>query len=409
MGEEAEKATIEQPPEPTTEEVAIDDGVKVEDSVVDDGWKPVEAQTDYFSTTGEKMNLMIPTTQPQSRPAEKIIIPSLEEKKNVDEPIFHVSKSPVQYTQEQINSAADLAISGKKIDTKDPFFIAEVIEELTSRRIDLISQSEYKKAKVMVDAIEHVKALFRADDYVRFREKYLENLQERAKEQLDRVKDLQQNFRTKIDEKKAAANNELKDLHEKQEKEREKLINDWQDPAKQRRFNKQSPELIRNKALERYLALVGELEDAENLKKQNKRMEKKEISEKYKLMEEQFVKAQNKLDEDLQSQYDEAKKNLEFEITALAENNRIELERARIKSNFLQKMVKDEMKHQSKTPRINVMHSTAIPMLQKTVANVAMKNKFKYNTSIKTHANPLPLPPLVVKQRRKPARSVLIK
>jgi hypothetical protein len=314
-----------------------------------------------------------------------------------------------QYTQEAIDRAADLAIDGKNIDTNDPFFISEVIEELTTRRIELISQSEYKKAQVMVNAIAHVKALFRADDFKRFRKNHLANLQQRTKEQLKRVRDLRQEIKINIDAKKESANQELKDLVEKQEKEREKLINDWQGPSMQRKFNKQSPELIRNKALERYMALAGELESAEDLKKQNRKMERKEIGEKFKLMEAQFQKAQRKLDEDLEYQYAETKRNLEFEITAMIENNRIELERARIKADLLQNMVKEELRYKIKTPRINHLRATAIPMLQKTVKNLSMKNKIKYNNSRKVSANPLPLPPLVVRQRRKPARSALIK
>ena len=415
--EEKEKLStvILQPPSQDETDEDIQNYIKIEENnenssrSSNQNWKPVDSQTEYFSTTEEKINFLIPSSQPQSRPPETILIPSLEPKKETKIPIFHYEKNPTEYTIEEIQRAADRAVSGKSISSEDPFFISEVIEELTSRRIELIANSEYKKAQVMVNAIARIREQFRAEDYKRFRANYLQNLIERSKQQQETLKEVQRNVKQQVKEKKENIKQELMKIQEKQEKEREELITLWQNPSKLRQYNKQSPELLKNKALEKCLALAGELDYAEELKHQNRRMEKREIHEKYQLMNEEFQKAQNKLEIELEQQLVDAKKELEFEVIATAESGRLEIERAKIKADLLQKMVHEEQQLQTRTPRITMSHSAKIPMLQRTVQNVSMKNKIKNASASRISASPLALPPLIIKPRKKKSISVLLK
>lgn len=383
-------------------EVTDEPGMQVEESATQ--WNPMPA-AEFFSTIGADNNFKVPQMA-KSRPPETIIIPSLENDNTPVIPVFAFSKKTTKYEIEEIQKAADNALKGKFPNMDDPYFVAEVLEELTSRRIDLISSGEYKKAQLVIDKINEIKNHFKRQDFIKFREAYIENLKNRCQQQKDLIKELQKTTKERLDSKKAEAQQALDRLFERQEAQRDELINDWQSPAKLRQFNKQSPELLQYKYLEKLTALVGDLEVAEQIKNKNAKLEKRETAQKYKQMTEEFERARKSLDIALDQEVKTNRIQLQNEIAIVEENNRLELERAREKSIYLNKLLAEEQfnfreakKKLDNTPRMTHLNNS-IPMLQRTGTNINKKNMFKYNQADKINSNPLNLPPLIVKPKK---------
>ncbi|EAX97212.1 hypothetical protein TVAG_218260 [Trichomonas vaginalis G3] len=387
---------------PAELEVIDEPGMQVEESSTQ--WNPMPA-SEFFSTIGADNNFKVPT-QSKSRPPETILIPSLEANNGPVIPVYSFSKKTTKYEIEEIQKAADNALKGKNPNMDDPYFVAEVLEELTSRRIDLISNGYYKKAQEVIDKINEIRNLFKKQDFIKYRESYIENLKNRCSQQHDYIKELQKTSKERLENKKAEAQQQMDRLFERQEQQRDALISDWQSPAKLRQFNKQSPELLQYKYLEKLTALVGDLAVAEEMKHKNARLEKEETAERYRMMTDEFEKARKSLDIALDQEFKNNRQQLQNEIAIVEENNRIELERAREKNIYLNKLLKEEQfafreakKKLDKTPRIMPLNNT-IPMLQRTGTNINKKNMFKYNQADKINSNPLNLPPLIVKPKK---------
>jgi hypothetical protein len=175
-----------------------------------------------------------------------------------------------------------------------------------------------------------------------------------------------------------------------------RLEESWCSPEKQRQYNKQGKELLAGRAVENYLALAGDLALAELQKKQNRAIEQRETRRSYEIMEADFENARSRLAQEIAERKDELLRSQDFRMRQLKAEQEKEVAAMQWKIGFVEKMLAEE-KRAGKTVSSK---PAALPMLNRTVANISTKNQIAHKTAQKT-AQPLALPPLQVKKRRK--------
>lgn len=353
----------------------------------------------FFPTLTADVRFKVPSTEPHS-PRSPGVLEFLNKKpKEVPGtlPPVKLPKPHETYQAELIQEAADNVIKGKPIDLQDPFFVSSVIEELTSRQIELLIDGEYLKAQAIIDKIAELRRHFREHDQIVFRQNHIEELRQRVKDSEILIKEKKREIKAREAALLEEQKNEVAILEDSQETTRARLETEWMDPGKQRLFNKQSPALLQNRALEIHSVLAGELALAEELKRENRQMERAEASVGARKMQAAFESAQARLEADLAEQRQQLLDTHQRALDLLRANGETELERVVAKSALTAKMLREELRQQPKM----VARGSALPMVNKTVENCSAKNRMKMAATTKGLA-PLPLPPLVVK--RKPQR-----
>lgn len=380
-------------PQPTENINAVpveEQGIKIEDVINPSG--------DVFTTMNEKLNLKVPQNTLEFLNKSAPVPRSTK-------PIIHLSKVTNSYTTDEIERATDIYLRSGKIQLQDPVFIASVIEEMIARYLQLIEQSEYKKAHDVKLKINQLKELFYNQDSTSFRQHHMEKLQNMKKEMEVCIKDTQKIWAGKVAEKKEEFKTQIYNLEDKQNLSRQNLENEWRQPNKQRKYNKQSKELIHSRAVEKYMVIAGELELAEKQKKKNIRIEKHETKKGYEVMSTEFEHARDRLEVELDKQKEDLKTQQTFELQKMKLNERAEIDLIKKRITYVDKLIKNEERIQkTKVIKHSRSKSSELPVLSRTAENISAKNELKMKTMDLT-AKPLPLPPLTVKKRPKKGNS----
>ena len=198
---------------------------------------------------------------------------------------------------EEIKILADNFLNGKKKEIKDPATIADLINELTNRRIETMKKCNYKESQKIGIIINELRQSYRERDRTTFHKETINELKEKLKESQNYLIEIEKNWKFKINKKKEIQKEELKELEIKLNKEHELLENDWKNPITARKFSKRSSNLLQKQTAEKHLALVGDFEAAANLRKEIQKLENIEINEKYLEMKNSFNKEKEKLNQ----------------------------------------------------------------------------------------------------------------
>jgi hypothetical protein len=220
----------------------------------------------------------------------------------------------------------DRLLNGKKVTLTDPQSVAAVIKELDVRRVDALSNSRYLESKKIGDIIDELKLqLYESDREMLFREN-AKRLEELHREAIDAHEAAQRFWKerrhTMLDDHKR----EMVLMQERHQAEHTELEGRWSDPAAQRRFSKRSSQLLHQRAVEKYMVLAGQLEDAEHVKRINQRNEHKEVQAKYQDMLESFESARAKLIADQVGEADRIRREHDFRWRNLLKDEGIAME-----------------------------------------------------------------------------------
>jgi hypothetical protein len=166
---------------------------------------------------------------------------------------------------------------GQALRVEDPFVIAEIIDELNSRRIESLQNNDYRSAKKVKDTIENTRMQFRQHERDLLHREIVGRLDAHYKDALAAAaaaKDDWKAQRRKMAEDQRA---ELMELAARQEDEHRQLEVEWVQPETVRKFDKRSSTLLQNRQIEQYLMLCGNYPGADQMKRINSQTEKVEI------------------------------------------------------------------------------------------------------------------------------------
>jgi hypothetical protein len=226
----------------------------------------------------------------------------------------------------EISEIASGLLRGKKLTIKDPHDIAEIVRELDTRRGAALGSGKYLDAKRIGDLMDRIKTqLYESDRDALFRDnvRHLEQLHQEAHAGLDEAKRKWKEKRSKFYDRCAK---EVYELQERHMAEHAELEEAWSDPSIQRKFAKRSALLLQHKAVEKYLVLAGQLEDAEMLKRANEADEKHEIQLKYQDMAESFEAARDKLITDQHAEADKMRLDQDLRFKNLVKDEGLAME-----------------------------------------------------------------------------------
>ena len=199
------------------------------------------------------------------------------------------TKSP-----EEIKEIVDRIIKKKKNEKlpaiDDPATIADIVNELTNRRVNALKDNDYIQSLKLQQLAEEVRTQFRIRDREHFHEDYMRELNNKLVITKNSMKQSEEEWTAKMKEFDENCKAELDDLDNRQDEEVRDLEDRWQRPEAQRKFSKKSPQLLSQQAREKNMALIGDLVGAHEMSKIVKRTEKIEASQKYENMMMTFEK-----------------------------------------------------------------------------------------------------------------------
>ena len=305
-------------------------------------------------------------------------------------PMRYSSAAPLALSE--VRAICDKLLAGKKVNVDDPSHLQDVLTEFSQRRLAALEQSEYLKIKKIDDITTQLKKQFASKD---MEDLFLENLnqaKERTRQATEALEQVKQVWKQKEAEFKDKTKQEVLDLQKRQEYAQQDLEMKWTDPSIQRRFNKQSKVLLQQKAIEKYMALTGELEAAEELKKRNREAEKKEAQQKFSVMQSAYEADVDKLTADQEVERAQLVKEHEFQYQSLLKNRNEALEIAEKRLRFAQIQEQEAANNNNFASKKKVIaEGQPIPM-----APIITKT-----VKLTPTPAPLPLPPLQVKHVKK--------
>jgi hypothetical protein len=311
-----------------------------------------------------------------------------------------------RYTLDEIASAADTYVQTGRVTLSDPLFLAEVIEELTSRRIERMMCSEYLKAHALIEKINQLKGGFQGTVGENLRQQHLERLEERKTRTEAAIKASRAAWRERFREMDQISKDQIAAVEARHETRREAFEQEWSDPRMQRQFNKQSKELLASRQEEKFLALAGELREAEKVKRINQKIEKEEIATQSSKMADAFESARGILEEELREEINRIRgqHNLRREEMLAEEYDQQEELKKRL--DLLTKLISEEKLHPKVIRRAKSLGRPTLPIIGRTVANIQAASAMRRQAILGASGRPLPLPPLVIKKRKRPVMVV---
>ena len=313
-------------------------------------------------------------------------------------------------SENEISAISDSLMKGKKLskdDLKDPGIVCAIVKELDARRVQALNNTEYLKSKKIGDVIENIKFMFfQADRDVMFQEN-LDTLKQKHQEALDNYEETKNEWKQKHADFVEECKNEVAALQTKQENEKAELDAKWMDPSTQRRFTKRSPTLLQQKAVEKYMVLVGDLEEAEQRKKQNLQTEKFEIQQKYLDLQESYEISRKQLVEQHNTEITQLQIDQEYKYRQLLNTEQKSYEICRRRIALAQKNLDDQSDMQkflakkfkrSSDSLSGVKTNDELPQLSRGKG----LSRIDINRATEPRAIPLVLPQLKVRQSKQP-------
>ncbi|EAY20693.1 hypothetical protein TVAG_163890 [Trichomonas vaginalis G3] len=304
--------------------------------------------------------------------------------KRISSPQYHMSPN-------EVTAICDKLLAGKKVDVDITKYLQDLLLEFSTRRKIAMQNNQYLQSKKIDDITAHLKKQFASKD---LEDLYLENLQQakdrtkQAQEALDYTK---QQCKIKEQEYHERFKREAEELQQKQMDEMEEIDSKWLDPSLQRKFTKQSKVLLQQRAIEKYMVLAGELEAAEEIKKMNREAEKKESQQKFSELQSSYESDLQRVQDEHEKQRHELQTLHQFQLEALRKENAIALEVAEKRLKLAQIQEQEASNQEAFAVKKKVLaDSKPIPIVT---------NNHKA-PSIPA-SNPLPLPPLQVKSKRR--------
>jgi hypothetical protein len=205
---------------------------------------------------------------------------------------------------------------------EDPWAVAEVLDELNSRRVEALQTSDYRSAQKLKNAAMSARAEFRQRDRDILHREVLEKLDGRHREAVEEFKAAKSEWKRQHQQMVHGHQQELRDMDQKRDEEHRALEQDWLLPEVIRRFNRRSVALLQNRQMEQCMMLCGMYDQAHEMKQINARTEKAELQSRKDEMSGHFEIARANLVRRQQKHVDKLRTQQEDEIKTLAEKER---------------------------------------------------------------------------------------
>ncbi|OHT10217.1 hypothetical protein TRFO_20508 [Tritrichomonas foetus] len=100
----------------------------------------------------------------------------------------------VTVSQETVEKMADGILKGKSCKMTNPFDVAEVIDELNSRRIDALANNDYRQSKNIKDSIDNIRSNFRQRDRELLHKEIVSKLEVRNQESIEILEETKEKY-----------------------------------------------------------------------------------------------------------------------------------------------------------------------------------------------------------------------
>ena len=202
-------------------------------------------------------------------------------------------------TRQEISEIADKIINtknkGKIQEIDDPATIADVVNEITNRRIAALNESNYIESMKLQKIAEDIRKQFRIRDREHYHEDYMRDLKRKLDAAKTAYKEAEEQWNNKIKDLKEEQKAEIESLEYKHESEMQELEEKWQRPEAARKFTKKSPQLLSQQTIEKHMALTGDLVGAYQMSKVVRKNEKIEATQRFEDMKLTFEKSRANL------------------------------------------------------------------------------------------------------------------
>ena len=253
-----------------------------------------------------------------------------------------VKPESANLSREQVEELANRAIKGQSLHIDDLATYSAVIEVLNDWRLEALENSEYLKSKQIRDVINELKKKVRQKDRESLHQEAVHQNEERYRKAIENLDQVKNEWKEKHKKFSQDAEKEASELLDRQTSEVSELEAKWQDPSTQRRFTKRSTGLLQQKAVEKYMVLAGDLENAEAQKKRNLQIEKAEASVQYASLQESFEAAQTKLLEEQEIERQKLKEDQDIRYKLLLKDEATAIEVATKKIQTAKQILDDE-------------------------------------------------------------------
>ena len=367
-----------------------------------------------FPTTTEGMDITVPDVplgDIQTSEIEKQVKefnefmngPESPPKTQYHSNVSHIHSS---LTEQEISKLAEKLISNKGPLPTEPAVIADLIECLSEMRVKSLEQSDYMRSKRIVELIEQLRLAHRQRDRVQMFEEHVEQLKQKVIEAETSLKAVQDSWKGREKEYQDTVKQENTELRIKQQRQEDDFNAEWQDDSKIRKYNKRSKFLLQQIQIEKALALTGDFDKAQEIRKQNERYEKTEATQKYHEMVGAYESKRRKLIEEQEVQRKELQREQEFRFACIQKAYQEELDLANRRYQAAKKALEMESDINKFIAKKFKKSADVVLPVSVTVSggnDVLTSDKVKSVTQLKKFREapqvaPLTLPPLNVKK-----------
>lgn len=201
------------------------------------------------------------------------------------------SVRPIQLpppSQEEINEAYNMLVKFKM--PPNPNVKEAVIQKLNHDKLQALMNSDYKEAQKLDDAYLITNKDDMAYQAEQSEELRIQHLNERTKNMLDQIAQINEKYDNSIYAIKQNTNERYHDMTQKHHEELMQFRGKWQDPAFLKQFNRPSQRLLSMRHIEKKMALAKRYDDAKKTKRMADQLQIAEENQMQKLIEEQMRK-----------------------------------------------------------------------------------------------------------------------
>jgi hypothetical protein len=323
------------------------------------------------------------------------------------------------FSHERVMEIANDQIAKKPkitIDLNNARLVGDVIAELTDMKLEAMRRPDYVLAQRIETAIENLRLHFRTHDREGLHTERVSALDSRLKDAKTSTTQATDYWKTKMANFTRDCARELSALQERHNDEMIDLAALWDSAQTKRRFAKKSPSLLNALTIEKNLALVGDFQVAEQVRRINQRSEKVETNQRWAAMEgnfesarEQLLFEQNRERRELIANHDARRavlmKKQADDISVLT-NRQQGLRNALLGDGDYNKFIAKKFKKPSDmvvSMSATISGGSDIPVPGLGVVSRDVENLMRYRVA--TVATPLNLPPLKVTPLRRSAKA----
>ena len=302
----------------------------------------------------------------------------------------------------------------------NPAILADVIDELINMKMRATRKGDYPRAKLIGEVIERLRKMFRVNGRIELHKERAGTLGSRLKTVKGEISSINSEWKKKELHLKFELRDELAALDKKHNEQLRELEEAWKLPSAQRKYTKKSAVLLQALTIERKMALTGEYDRAQQMRKSNQKSEKQEAASNYIAMEEAFEAARKQLLENQEIERNDLLKSQVTRKELFMKQKAQELEVLDKRKHAVEGLIAGDGDFNRFVAR--KFRKSAEIVLPKTVTIAGgqdipvagqgheskIDTKDFHDFRAKTIATPLALPPLKVKRVRRRRRKVAL-